>query len=179
MTITGISSAVGTYTSHADAELAVRELQQSGFDMTKLSIVGRDYHTDEHVIGYYNLGDKMRKWGSIGAFWGGIWGLLFGAAFFWVPGVGQVLVGGALVSLIVGALEDAVIVGGVSVVGVALMNIGVPKNKALRYETEVAAGKFVVIAHGTPQETEHAHAILVKYDADATLHTPSAVGVPS
>ena len=37
------------YPSHAEAEAAVKELQQSGFDMKKLSIVGRDYHTDEHV----------------------------------------------------------------------------------------------------------------------------------
>jgi hypothetical protein len=38
--------------SHTGAETAIKELQQSGFDMKKLSIVGRDYHTDEHVVGY-------------------------------------------------------------------------------------------------------------------------------
>jgi len=39
--------------------------------MKKLSIVGRDYHTDEHVVGYYNTGDRMKVWGKTGAFWGG------------------------------------------------------------------------------------------------------------
>ena len=33
----------------------------------------------------------MQYWGKLGAFWGGIWGLLFGAAFFAIPGIGPVL----------------------------------------------------------------------------------------
>jgi hypothetical protein len=73
---------------HPEAEAAVKELQRGGFDMKKLSVVGKDYHTDEQVVGYYNAGDRMKYWGKMGAFWGGFWGLLFGAAFFWVPGVG-------------------------------------------------------------------------------------------
>jgi len=81
------NSVVAVFKSHTEAETAVKELQQSGFDMKKLSIVGRDYHTDENVVGYYNNGDRMKYWGKLGAFWGGFWGLLFGSAFFFVPGV--------------------------------------------------------------------------------------------
>src|ERR1039458_993362 len=50
------NSIVAIYPSHTAAEAAIKELQQSGFDMKKLSIVGRDEHTDEHVVGYYNAG---------------------------------------------------------------------------------------------------------------------------
>ena len=82
-----------------------KELQRSGFDVKKLSIVGKEYHSEEHVIGYYNAGDRMKYWGKMGAFWGGNWGLLFGAAFFAIPGFGPVLIAGPLVSWIVGALE--------------------------------------------------------------------------
>ena len=106
------NSVVAIFKSHDQAEDAVRELQKDGFDMKKLSIVGKDYHTDEHVVGYYNTGDRMMYWGKLGAFWGGFWGLLFGSAFFWVPGVGPVLVAGPLVMWIVGALEGAAAVGG-------------------------------------------------------------------
>ena len=87
-------TAVAIYGSHDEAESAIKELQHSGFDMKMLSIVGRDYHTDEHVIGYYNAGDRMKYWGTMGAFWGGIWGLMFGSAFFFIPGIGQLLVAG-------------------------------------------------------------------------------------
>ena len=54
------TSIVAIYPSHMAAERAVKELQQSGFDMKKLSIVGRDFHTDEHVVGYYNSGGFSR-----------------------------------------------------------------------------------------------------------------------
>jgi hypothetical protein len=37
-------------------------------------IVGKGYHTDEQVVGYYNTGDRMKVWGKNGAFWGGFWG---------------------------------------------------------------------------------------------------------
>ncbi len=39
------SAVVALYDTHEEAEKAVRELQRSGFDMKKLSIVGRDYQT--------------------------------------------------------------------------------------------------------------------------------------
>ncbi len=170
-----ITSVVAIYGTHTEAEDAVKELQRSGFDMTKLSIIGQDYHTEENVTGYYTVGDRMRKWGTLGAFWGGIWGLIFGAAFFWVPGVGQILVGGPIVAIIVAALEDAIVVGGLSVIGVALFNIGVPKDSALKYEKEIKAGKYVVVAHGTADMTKTAHAILVQHDGNVTMHEPSAV----
>ena len=85
---------VAIYKSHTEAEAAVKELQKSGFDMKKLSIVGRDYHSQEDVVGYYNAGDRMRHWGKLGAFWGGLWGFLFGSAFFLIPGIGPVVAAG-------------------------------------------------------------------------------------
>jgi len=154
------NSVVAIYKSHSQAEAAVKELQHSGFDMKKLSIVGRDYHTDEHVIGYYNAGDRMKYWGKTGAFWGGIWGLLFGSAFFLIPGVGPVLVAGPLVAWVIGALEGAVVVGGLSAIGACLYGLGVPKDSILRYETALKIGKFVLLAHGTADEASHARDII-------------------
>jgi len=78
-------------------------------DMTKLSIVSKDHETNQHVVGDYNIGDRMKKWGKLGAFWGGLWGLLVGAAFFVIPGIGLILVAGPLVAWIVSALEGAVV----------------------------------------------------------------------
>lgn len=154
------NSMVAVYPSHTEAEVAIKELGRSGFDMTKLSIVGRDYHTDEHVVGYYNMGDRMSAWGKTGAFWGGLWGLLLGSAFFWVPGVGPLLVAGPMVSWIVGALEGAVVMGGLSALGAGLYSLGIPKDSILRYETAIKTGKFVLIAHGSMDLTIRAKEIL-------------------
>ena len=154
------NAVVAIYNTHSDAEEAVKELQRSGFNLKKLSIVGKDYHTDEHVVGYYNAGDRMKYWGKIGAFWGGIWGLLFGAAFFAIPGIGPVLVAGPLVVWIIDALEGAVVVGGLSAIGAGLYSIGIPKDSVLRYETAFKSDKFLLLAHGTADEVSKARVIL-------------------
>jgi uncharacterized membrane protein len=154
------NTVVALYNTHTEAEAAVKELQQSGFDMKRLSIVGKDYHTEEHVVGYYNTGDRMRYWGKLGAFWGGLWGFLFGSAFFLIPGIGPVVVAGPLVSWIVGALEGAAITGGLTALGAALYGIGIPKNSVLEYETALKSDKFLVIAHGTAADVTEAKALL-------------------
>jgi uncharacterized membrane protein len=165
------NSVVASFETHNQAEDAVRELQKDGFDMKKLSIVGKDYHTDEHVVGYYNTGDRMMYWGKLGAFWGGFWGLLFGSAFFWIPGIGQVLVAGPLVMWIVGALEEAALVAGVSALGAGLYSIGIPKNSILQYETEVKNGKLLLVANGTADEVERAKDLLHQTGVEtATVH---------
>jgi hypothetical protein len=158
--MTDTNAVIAVYDNHSAAEDAVKELQRSGFDMKKLSVVGKDYHTDEQVIGYYNAGDRMKYWGKWGAFWGGFWGLLFGAAFFWVPAIGPVLIGGPLAAWIVSALEDAVVVGGLSAIGAGLFSIGVPKDSIVTYESALKAGQYLVVAHGTSAETAEARTIL-------------------
>jgi len=168
------NAVVAIYTSHAEAEAAVKELQHSDFDMKKLSIVGRDYHTDEHVIGYYNAGDRMKYWGKQGAFWGGIWGMLFGSAFFLIPGVGPLLVAGPLVAWIIGALEGAVVIGGLSAIGAGLYSLGIPKNSILQYETALKTGKCVIIAHGSAEEATRAREIINRTNPEALEeHQPS------
>ncbi len=158
--MTDTNAVIAVYDAHSAAEGAVKELQKSGFDMKKLSVVGKDYHTDEQVVGYYNAGDRMKYWGKWGAFWGGFWGLLFGAAFFWVPGIGAVLVGGPLVAWIVAGLEGAVVIGGLSAIGAGLYSMGIPKNSIVKYETALKAGKYLVVAHGTAAEAAKARDIL-------------------
>ena len=158
--MTDTNAVIAVYETHSGADNAVKQLQRSGYDMKKLSVVGKDFQTDEQVVGYYNAGDRMKSWGKMGAFWGGLWGMLFGAAFFWVPGVGPLLVAGPLAAWIVGALEGALVVGGLSAIGAGLYSIGIPKNSVLKYETAIKADKFLLVAHGTAAETAKARDIL-------------------
>jgi len=158
--MTDTNAVIAVYEAHSGAENAVKELQKSGFDMKKLSVVGKDFRTDEQVVGYYNAGDRMKYWGKMGGFWGGLWGLLFGAAFFWAPGVGPLLVAGPVAAWIVSALEGAVVVGGLSELGAGLYSIGIPKNSVLKYETAIKADKYLLVAHGTAAEAVKARDIL-------------------
>jgi hypothetical protein len=168
------NSIVAIFKSHIEAESAVKELQQSGFDMKKLSIVGRDYHKEEDVVGYYNAGDRMKYWGKLGAFWGGFWGLLFGSAFFVIPGIGPLVMAGPIVGWLVGALEGAVVVGGLSALGAGLFSLGIPKDSILKYETALKSGKYIVIAHGSAKETAHAREIISRTNPEALQeHQPT------
>ena len=154
------NSVVGIYNTHTEAETAVKELQKSGFDMKKLSVVGKDYHTEENVVGFYNAGDRMKYWGKLGAFWGGLWAILFGSAFFVIPGLGQLVVLGPLVMIIVSALEGALVTGGLTALGAGLYSIGIPKDSIIKYETALKSDKFLVIAHGSAGEVAKAKSIL-------------------
>jgi len=154
------NSAVAIFGQHSAAENAIKELKNGGFDIKKLSIIGRDYHSEDNVVGFYNTGDRMKYWGKLGAFWGGLWGMLFGAAVLFIPGIGPVVAAGSVITWIVAALEGAVVVGGLSALGAGLYSLGIPKDSIVKYETTIKAGKFVLIAHGTTDEVEKARGIL-------------------
>ena len=150
------SNIIAVYDSHDRAEDAVRRLHDAGFDMNDLSVVGQDYQVEERPVGFVNTGDRMWSWGKFGAFWGSIWGLLFGSAMLLVPGIGHIMFAGWLVA----ALEGAVLGGAIGALGGALASIGIPENSVLEYEAEIKAGKFLVLARATGAEAERARTIL-------------------
>ncbi|HEY6848748.1 MAG TPA: general stress protein [Terracidiphilus sp.] len=154
------NSVVAIYDTHEQAERAIKELQEAGVDMKSLSIAGKDTHTDEHVVGYYNTGDRMKRWGKIGAFWGGFWGLLFGSGMFLIPGLGPILIAGPLVAWIIAGLEGAVVVGGVSALGAGLVSIGIPKDSVLKYEVALKTDKYLLVVHGTEDAVDKAKKII-------------------
>jgi hypothetical protein len=155
-----IDTAIAVFADHNAAEAAVKKLTAAGFEMKKLSVVGKGYHTEEKVVGFYNIGDRIKFWGTRGAFWGGFWGLFFGGLFMTIPVVGHVIVLGYLATVVVSAIESAVMVGGLSALGAALFSIGVPKDSVIQYEAAVKADGFLVMAHGTAEEMTRAKAIL-------------------
>ncbi len=169
------NSVVAVYPTHTEADQAVKELQRGGVDMHKLSIVGRGYHTDEHAIGYYNTGDRMKYWGKVGAFWGGFWGLLFGSAFFMIPGLGPILAAGPVVAWIVAGLEGAVEVGALGALGAGLYSIGIPKDSIVKYEAALKTDQFLLIAHGTAAEVAKAKDIIENtHPAQFSVHAGEA-----
>jgi hypothetical protein len=153
-------TAVAVFDEHRAAEAAIKQLAGAGFTMTRLSIVGKGYHTDEKVVGFYNAGDRIRFWGTRGAVWGALWGLFFGGLFITIPVVGPLVVLGYVAAAAIMAIENAVILGGLSALGAALFSIGIPKNSVLQYEAAVKADGFLVMAHGTAEDVARAKAIL-------------------
>jgi hypothetical protein len=97
--------------------------------------------------------------------------MLFGAAFFAIPGIGPVLVAGPLVAWIIGALEGAVVVGGLSALGAGLYSIGIPKDSVVKYELALKSDKFLILAHGTADEVAKARDIMqTTHAVEVALH---------
>ena len=40
----------------------VRDLAKAGFKLTNLSIVGKGYHSEEKVVGFYTAGQRIKMW---------------------------------------------------------------------------------------------------------------------
>ena len=153
------------YKTHQQAEDAIRLLMASGFDPRKLSLVGKGYHSEQHPVGFYTSGDRVRAWGKAGAFWGGFWGLLFAPAVFFLPGLGLVAMAGPFVSALVGVLEGAVLVGGLSAIGAALIQLGVPEDQVVKYENALTVDSYVLMVHGNAAEAHKAHELLLETHA--------------
>jgi len=148
------------FKTHFEAENATKLLSRNGFDIAKLSIIGKGYQCEEHLVGFYTSRDKIKLWGTTGAFWGGLWGMLFLPAIFYLPGFGLIAMSGPFVSVLINALEGAVVFGGLSALGAALTQIGVKENQVLKYETDIKADKFILIVHGSLKDHEEVKMIL-------------------
>jgi len=158
-------TAVAVFPNHIGAENAVKSLAAAGFEMKNLSVVGKGYHSEEKVVGFYSTGDRIKFWGSRGAFWGGFWGLFFGGLFMTIPVVGHVVVLGYLATIVAAGIENAIVVGGLSALGAALYSAGIPKNSVLQYETDLKADSFLVMARGPAAEVERAQKLLASLNA--------------
>jgi hypothetical protein len=153
------------FDTRAQAEEAIRTLNKAGFDVRKLSLIGKGYHSEEHALGFYTVGDRIKAWGSTGAFWGGIWGLLLAPAVFLLPGIGMVALAGPVVAALVGALEGAVVVGGLSALGAALTNMGVGQDDVIKFETALKVDQYVLMVHATTSEIAHVRELLTNAKA--------------
>ena len=161
---------VAHFPSHTEAETVVRELQQQGFDMQKLSIVGKDYQTNEHVRGFLSWKDTSKAGAAGGAYWGsfvgGLFGILAGAGVIFIPGMAPLVIAGPITGVLAGWLEGTLVGGtGAAAIGGlagALGGLGIPKNEVLKYETKIQAGEFIILVTGTNEDVTQAKQMLDK-----------------
>ena len=153
-------SVIAVFGDPHETDAAVKKLASAGFALENLTVVGKRYHSEEKAIGFYDTRGRIKFWGKRGAFWGGLWGLFAGGVALTVPAVGQIMVLGYLATMVVSAVEGAIMVGGLSALGAALHSAGIPRNSILQYEQAVKADGFLLVVHGAVEELVRARAIL-------------------
>ena len=176
-------SIVAVFGEHKEADGAVKKLLNAGIAIDHLSVIGKGYHSEEKVVGFYTNGDRIKFWGKRGAVWSGLWGLFFGGVSLTIPIVGHIMVLGYLASIVVSAVEGAIMSGGLSVLGAALYSAGIPRDSVMQYEQAVKADGFLVIVHGAAEGLIRAKVILAQgnpshldlHDGLATLSGPTSV----
>jgi len=158
-------SVVGVYTSMETVEEAARTLDKAGFPIKQVSIVAQNMENEQKLHGFITTGDIANSGVGTGAWFGGIFGLLFGAALIWVPAVGPMLIAGPL------AVALASGVGGLFG---ALAGWGISKKNITTYQEHLKGGKYLLIASGSAEEVAHAHTILGDTGSEElTIHSDS------
>ena len=168
----GQQSVVGVYDTLGRAEAAVRALDAGQFPVNQISILAKDIQDEKKVHGYVTACDVSKAGAKTGAWVGGIFGLLVGAAFLWVPGVGPMIIAGSLTAALAGGAEGALVGAAAGGVLSGLAAWGIGKKHIIKYEETVKVGKYVVVAHGSEADVAKAQAILHDTGAaEVDVHT--------
>lgn len=152
------------------AEQGMEKLQTQVFNMETVSVVGKGYHNEEHPIGLYTSGERLRFMGVQASFWENLWSQLSGASFFWLPDFGPLVATGPIVNLFMKGQKDIEVGGGLSVLGMALFNMGIPRDSISQYEKAVKAEKLLLMVHGKRRDVERACQLLHSETQQVTVH---------
>jgi uncharacterized membrane protein len=160
------SSMIAVYPDHAAAERAVRQLHEAGFAIDDLSIVGRDFQETEKPYGFVSRRDYAKAGAVSGAWFGGLFGILIGAGFLILPGLGLVVVAGPIAAAVLAAIEGAAAGAALGGLAGALVGWEVPKDRAIKYETQIKGGKFLVVLRSNPGVVARARSLLAPHGPD-------------
>ncbi len=143
---------IGVFDMEDNAQSAIEELRDLGYDPKDMSIIMKDTREAERLGNGsgVNVASGAATGAVTGAVVGGLAGLLVGIGAIAIPGVGAFLIGGPLaVALgLTGAaastttgVATGAIAGGL--IG-ALMSFGIPEDQAKRYEERIQAGGILL-----------------------------------
>jgi hypothetical protein len=151
----------------AGLEEAVARLRIDGTPMRKVSIIGKDFEAIEKPLGFIFTRDGARDAAQVGAWSATLFTRLDGSAFLILPGLGAVIVGGPLAARLLRGIDRTL--GGAAFGGLtsALIGLGLTKAQASGYESQVKAGKFLVIVQGDCMQIERAASLLALRGSDS------------
>lgn len=164
MAIGRIQHAVGIFSSRRDAEYALTELRDAGFNMNQISVIVQNADPNDRIGGADvsdTKGEQISGGASAGATagaaTGGIIGLVGSLGVLAIPGVGPaaevgILLANTLIGGAIGAVSGAL--------AGALIGWGVPEERASYYDQRVAGGDYLVVVEGTAEEILRAEEIL-------------------
>jgi hypothetical protein len=186
MTVDQLRRAVGVFERYEDAEAAFHHLQQAGFSLNNLSIIAPDLPQSRNsseiaMNSHRTMGDAAASrvspshtpdatgtlagegaaTGAVtGGTVGGFIGLLQALAALSIPGIGPVLVGGTVATILLNTLAGGAIGAAAGGLVGALAGLGIPEERATIYNERLSRGHYLLIVEGSVYEIERAEEIL-------------------
>jgi hypothetical protein len=141
--------AVGIYDDHRSADAALAAFLRSSFDLSQLSVVGKEHHRDLYADAYRRSADRTLYSGKFGTFW----------------------VAGPLTAAVIHGLDSTTPIAQLNALGVGLFMQGIPLEAAAEYEAAVRDDKYLLVIHGAKEDVDHAAAVMVPGAAKVRMHT--------
>jgi len=142
---------IAHYKTQQQAEEAIKKLRQNGYDIKNLCVIGTDCYTEQNVLGYHNIYDRMEKWSVLGLFAIALVGLLLGSIFFFNIGMSIPYLRISIIYVCVIVLIAAVI---------PLISLALSREPTIKYETQIKAQKFMLFANETPAQIDTMRSLL-------------------
>lgn len=160
--------AVGAFADRDAVEIAIHRLRDADYNMGNVSIaVKHEENQPDKIDGVGvtdTLGDRSKEGAATGATTGaavgGLAGLLIGIGAIAIPGLGPVMLAGALGTAAATTAAGGAIGAATGGLAGTLIGLGIPEGPAERYSEVVREGGYLVMVDGSEEEIAKAHAIL-------------------
>ncbi|GCE47688.1 heat induced stress protein YflT [Thermosporothrix hazakensis] len=159
MAMTQNTVVVGVFYDKAQANQAIEELKQAGFNDDEIGFLARSRVVGKDAAKAANTAAGILEGGVIG-------GVLGAAASLLIPGIGPAVAGGILATTLGGATLGAAAGG---LIG-SFVKFGIPEKDAQFYQQELEAGHTVIVVK-TPSAEGYRDALAIMrkhgaYDAE-------------
>lgn len=161
--------AVGYFPNRPQAESALKQLNDAGFSMDKVSIVAKDQEGLVGIDENKSREDQAKGGAGLGATSGGVTGGAIGLAgslgILALPGIGPIAEAGLL-------LANTLLGGGIGaasggLIG-ALIGWGIPEDQATFYNNRIFDhDDYLILVEGTDEEVRRAESILTPLGVQA------------
>ena len=154
------NTTVTIYANPDQIQVGVRALEKVGFDLKRISVIGKAYRDSKELIAYYRQGDKLACCGERSEFWNGLCRMIREWVLFSCPGTGSLLVVGSIAVWVVAVLNNSAIFVGMSPLGATLYSMGLARDRVQDFEEALRKGSYLLIVHGPAEEVIQAKRIL-------------------
>lgn len=138
----------------------VEEMIEQDFSMDQVSVLHRAGGQGDDILGiaYSDEKERFKVWGTQGALWGALGGLLASASgLMLIPGIGPLLIAGPIVDAIAGAIAGAgFMTSGAAIthLTIALRRMGIPDEYLDTLHQAIMDGKTVLILNSGSDDPE-------------------------